>query len=253
MAFVKQQKRRAASLEGDGAQARLARFGGDFLLSHYFLPPCKRQRIEASLPSHSDSTASNSDQSPGVLSEDVNQIATCDSPDETRTSIGHKSHPTISLGTEGQSVTQDKPDVLSTQPEYDLFHGWGVYKTNLREYNTASTDHINFAKYRNAPSDIRNCKWLCVFYPRKVCVETIAQKLDETFPYCIIDVASVSDAVVVFIYKDSQRNIRSLLTLDGLGPERILVASFGKGIGRSQSKNAQKDLIIQFQQIPGNI
>ena len=138
-AFVRQQKRRAATMEGDSAQARLVQFGDEFLWSHYVPSPCKRQRIEAS-PS-SDSAANNSGQSPNVFSEDVNQSVVCDSPDHLT----------------------DKPDVLHTQPEYDLFHGWGLYKTNLREYNSASADQSNFEKYRNAPSDLRNCKWLCIF------------------------------------------------------------------------------------------
>ena len=81
----------------------------------------------------------------------------------------------------------------------------------------------------------------------------LLHKGSTKLPYCIIDVASTTDAVVVFIYKDSQRNVRSLLTLDGLGPERILVASFGKGIGRSQSKNAQRIWSFNSSKFQANI
>ena len=122
-AFVKQRKRVVALLEGDDAETQLARFHDKFL-THYFedAPPttCKRPRTGAAPPSQYDSTAGNSDQSPGASSEAQVAAQARNNPDDTRT--------LISTSSEVQSTSQtcDKPDVQSAHPEYDLLHGWGL-------------------------------------------------------------------------------------------------------------------------------
>ena len=46
--------------------------------------------------------------------------------------------------------------VVSGQPEYDLLHGWGLYKTMLRSYNielAAAAEEVT--EYKPAPVDLK--------------------------------------------------------------------------------------------------
>ena len=121
----------------------------------------------------------------------------------------------------------------------------------MRAYKIASAAQGELPKFCDAPPDLRNCKWLCVWYSHGVPLDTIGSKLEEVLPCCLFDAVSTAGMIAVFIYKSSQRNIRSQLNLGMLKPQNVQVATFGKGIGRSQSKDAQKALVTQFQQLPG--
>jgi len=248
-AFNKEMKKMAADLQGDDAEAQLARANKRFLANAFGATDfeyAKRPRRRMKQPDNA------------TLGENI---------ENTDASLGCGGSHHVSLQADSRSIPApgasgsapvlpeggEQPDemrILSDKPEYDLLHGWGLYRTNLREYHV-STAPSTLPMFHNAPADLRNSKWLCVFYSQNAPLELITKTLEAKLPCCLIDATSTADAIIVFIYKSSQRNIRSQLKLGMLEPKNVQVASFGKGIGRSQSKNAQKDLTTHFQQQPG--
>ena len=78
----------------------------------------------------------------------------------------------------------------------------------------------------------------------------ITKTLEDKLSCCLIDVTSVADENIVFIYKPSQQNIRSRLKVGMLEPQKVQVVSVCPGKGRSHYKQTQKDLITRFQQLP---
>ena len=105
---------------------------------------------------------------------------------------------------------------LKGEPDYDLLQGWGLFKTNLRQYH-ASTTHSTFAPgYRDAPSNLCHAHWLYVSYDAATpdaLLEKMTNQLEEKLPGCLLDATSTADAIAVFIYKPTQHNIRARLKL----------------------------------------
>jgi len=63
--------------------------------------------------------------------------------------------------------------------------------------------------------------------------------------------AATRDVTVVLVYKTSQQNIRSSLTLGAVKPHKIEVANFVGSRGRAAAKKEQRKLVESFQQLPG--
>jgi hypothetical protein len=251
--FAKDMKKMAATLEGDGAVAQLTKTNKRFLVTafgatdiaddaqnHY-----KRRRKADVLPREAASSKAN----PPREAEDSGGASGSGdrAPEHAHAAEMHQTPPPESPA----SPQPDEMRILSAEPEYNLLQGWGLYRTNFREYHVADMTQSTSPGMHDAPSDLRNAKWLRVTYSHTAPLEYIAKTLQERLPCCLINATTTADAVIVFIYKSSQRNIRTQLNVGTTGPDNVQVAGFGKGIGRSQSKNAQMDLITHFRQLPG--
>ena len=230
-AFVKNMKRTASHLEGDDADAQLHRLNKNFLATYVYAPHPRSSLTEeeADVPQPPRKRIKNSGEEVPQTSESSQQPP---APTEVK-----------------QAATDALP---KGTPEYDLFHGWGLYRTKLRGYVDRTQCTAQGAQsYQDAPIDLKAAKWLRVHYSRGIRLDVIATALEEKMSFVLFDVASTDAGVVVFIYKPTQHNIKPLLKVGTHDPERIEVARLGRGQGRSQAKNSQKDLIAQFQQLPG--
>jgi hypothetical protein len=251
-AFKNKMKRKAAYLEGDDATAQLTKANqlyletmvGPVIADEDEVVPRrnrKRQRtIDAACPML-EVRSPVKEQRPELGSASSTDIPMNDTMAEPASSAA-SAFPVES--------EDDEMHLISGYPEYDLLGGYGMYRTNLRKYHANATPST-FPAYIVAPADLRNSKWLVISYSRDVPLELIIEVLEVNLPCCLIDAVSTDDANLTFVYKPSQQNIRSRLKVGTLEPLKVQVAGMCKGTGRSQVKNAQKDLITHFQQLPG--
>ena len=140
--------------------------------------------------------------------------------------------------------------------QYDFLHGWGMWPTAVRAYDAATPAteaYTLLSWFKVAPANLKQTTWLRVQYDAPL--DDIAAGFTSRLPKILMDAVSVQSdhglTTHVFIYKPTQHNIRSLLTLDTFVPTLVEVAMFGQGLGQSNTKEKQRQLITSFQKLPG--
>ena len=142
--------------------------------------------------------------------------------------------------------------ILDAEPAYDFLGGWGLYRTQVREYEILTeAQNVFAASYIDAPDDLKSSKWLLVQYHENAPLGEIIKWLQAKMPFIFFDATSGAGGHLVFMYKANQHNIRKLLKVGMLRPEKVQVAKFDKGKGRAKAKQTQYNLLTGFQQLPG--
>ena len=259
-AYVKNRKRKVAELEStegnDSSKVRkeLNRFDKDFASNCFELQTQSddrnfiRKRIrtysQASPPEPSRQIATE-----GVKDPTSPQIIENNASNEPAETTFH-----MKQNSDVQDQAEPRQDVTdflrSGTPEYDFLQGWGIYRTKLREYITEGVASASEPAYHIAPNSLKDCKWLRVTYATSS-MSKIAKGLEENIPFIFFDVTELNGGISVFIFKPTQHNIKSMLKIGRLNPDKIEAATFGKAQGRNQAKTTQKDLLHRFQDISG--
>ena len=66
---------------------------------------------------------------------------------------------------ESPAQTSAEVPVLDAEPAYDFLGGWGLYRTEVREYEILTeAQNMLAASYIDAPDDLKSSKWLLVQY-----------------------------------------------------------------------------------------
>lgn len=131
-------------------------------------------------------------------------------------------------------VPAEDINFLNNRPECDLLGGWGIFKTELREYiANATPQNITAVPYHDAPCNLHACHWIRAQYDAPL--ESVAKALTTMLPNLLINATSADDAAThVLIHTSTQQNIRPSLNCGMLGPKKVEVATVPKVDGATK-------------------
>ena len=141
--------------------------------------------------------------------------------------------------------------------------GWNFYRSALRTYDIpggasviaatisqTTTLWSNPKDYKPAPTNFKQAHWHRIEYTTVFPPATMTKTLESKLLEALFHVTSAHDATIAFVYKATQQNIKSRLTPGTASPTKIEVANFEASQGRAKTKNTQRKLVENSQQLP---